>query len=131
MAEHPDVTLIKRGYEAFSKGDLSTLREIIAEDAVHSVPGTSEIAGDHKGIDAILAMYGKLAEMTGGAFSVTPDHFLTDGKGTVVSVHRDHAERGGKTLDGRAALVFRIEHGQVVSILETVDDIEAQDAFWV
>jgi hypothetical protein len=39
MAEHPDVALVKRGYEAFNSADVSTLTEIIADDAVQTMVG--------------------------------------------------------------------------------------------
>jgi hypothetical protein len=33
MAEHHDVALVRRGYAAFSAGDVATLSELLAEDA--------------------------------------------------------------------------------------------------
>ena len=41
MAEHPDVALIRRGYDAFSTGDVATLSEIIAPDATQYQPGSN------------------------------------------------------------------------------------------
>ena len=130
MAEHPDVTLVRRGYEAFSKGDLDTLREVIASDAVHSVPGNSPVSGDHKGIDAILAMYGQLFERSGGTINVELENAMTDGHGTVVAVHRSWAERNGKSIDQHEAIVFTIRDGQAIELHETFEDLEGSDAFW-
>ena len=48
---------VRQGYEAFGKGDMDTLRSIMTPDVVHSVPGKSLIAGDHKGIDDVLGYY--------------------------------------------------------------------------
>ncbi len=130
MAEHPDVTLVRRGYEAFSKGDLDTLREVIAADAVHSVPGNSPVSGDHKGIDAILAMYGQLFERSGGTINVELERVMTDGHGTVVGVHRSRAERNGKSIDQRESIVFTVRDGQAVELHEVMEDLEGSDAFW-
>ena len=33
VTEHPNVELARRGYDAFAKGDLATLTELIADDA--------------------------------------------------------------------------------------------------
>ena len=116
MAEHPDVTLVKRGYDAFNSADIATLTELIADDAVQTMVGDNLVSGEFKGLDSILGMYAKLAELTNGTYSVEIEQTFTDGNGTVVVVHRQTAERNGKRLDNRQALVFKIVGGKVVSL---------------
>jgi ketosteroid isomerase-like protein len=130
MAEHPDVTLVKRGYAAFNAADIATLTDLIADDAVQTMVGDNLVSGEYKGRDNILGMYGKLAEVTNGTYKVEVEQTFTDGKGTVVVVHRQTAERDGKRLDNRQALIFRIEGGKVVSLTDTSDDIAVDDAFY-
>ena len=130
MAEHPDVTLVKRGYAAFSSADIATLSQLIAADAVQHMPGDHQVSGDYKSRDEILAFYGRLAELTGGTYSVEPEAFYTDGLGTVTVVHRVRAERGGKHLDTREALTFRIERGEIVELTDQTEDLDADNAFW-
>ena len=67
MAEHPHAALVRKGFEAFSRGDMDTLRELIAKDATHHVPGNHPLSGDFKGQDAIMDMYRRLGEETAGA----------------------------------------------------------------
>jgi hypothetical protein len=71
-------------------------------------------------------MYGKIAELTNGTYSVAVEQTFTDGNGTVVVVHRQTAER----LDNRQALVFKIVGGKVVSLTDTSDDISIDDNFY-
>ena len=130
MAEHPDVTLVKRGYAAFNAADIATLTELIADDAVQTMVGNNIVSGEFKGRDNILGMYGKIAEVTNGTYKVEVEQTFTDGNGTVVVVHRQTAEREGKRLDNRQALVFRIEGGKVVSLTDTSDDVALDDAFY-
>ena len=130
MAEHPDVTLVKRGYEAFNSADVSTLTEIIADDAVQTMVGDNLVSGEFKGRDNILGMYGKLAELTDGTYKVEIEQTFTDGNGTVVVVHRQTATREGKSLDNRQALIFRVVGGKVVSLTDASDDIAIDDAFY-
>ena len=130
MAEHPDVTLVKRGYEAFNAADIDTLTELIADDAVQTMVGDNLVSGEFKGRDSILGMYGKIAELTNGTYSVAVEQTFTDGNGTVVVVHRQTAERNGKRLDNRQALVFKIVDGKVVSLTDTSDDVTIDDAFY-
>ena len=130
MAEHPDVTLVRRGYDAFNAADIDALTELIADDAVQTMVGDNLVSGEYKGRDNILGMYAKLAELTNGTYSVAIEDAFTDGNGTVVIVHRQSAERNGKRLDNRQALIFKVVGGKVVSLTDASDDIANDDAFY-
>ncbi len=41
MSEHPNIELSRRGYAAFGTGDMATLTELIADDAVWHVGGAT------------------------------------------------------------------------------------------
>ena len=130
MAEHPDVTLVKRGYEAFNSADVATLTELIADDAVQTMVGDNLVSGEYKGRDTILGMYAKLGELTNGTYAVEVEQTFTDGNGTVVVVHRQTAERDGKRLDNCQALIFKLVGGKIVSLIDASDDIAVDDAFY-
>ena len=130
MAEHPDITLIRKGYEAFNNADVAALSELIAADAVQHMVGDNLVSGDHKGLENILGMYGKLAELTNGTYGVDVESMFTDGNGKVVVVHRQRGERNGKQLSTRQALIFTVVAGKVVDLLDTTEDIAAEDAFF-
>ena len=130
MSEHPDVALVRRGYEAFSAGDMATLSQIIAADATQFQPGTGAVSGDHKGRDAILEFYGQLAAGTDGTFRVELERLHTDGQGRVVALHRATAQRQGRSLNTSASLIFTISNGMAVDIHGCQEDIDAWDAFW-
>ena len=130
MAEHPDVALIRRGYAAFSTGDVATLSEIIAPDATQYQPGSSDLAGEHKGLQAILEFYGRLAAGTDGSFRVELERLYTDGKGQVVTTHRTTAQRAGRRLDTRALLTFTVVDGIARDIHGCQEDIAEWDEFW-
>ncbi len=127
---HPNDELIRRGYKAFSAGDMDTLAEIMSPDVVHSVPGNNQISGEHKGRDAVFAMYGKLFDLTGGNMEVELEDVEVDGDNRVITTHHNTAERGDKKLDSRSNLDFTIENGKITRIDESNDDQAAEDAFW-
>jgi ketosteroid isomerase-like protein len=130
MSEHPDVALVRRGYEAFSNADMATLSEIIAPDATQYQPGSSELAGEHKGLEAILDFYGRLANSTDGTFRVELEHLYADGQGRVVATHRATAERQGRRMDSRASLIFTVIDSKAFDIHGCLEDIDDWDAFW-
>ena len=127
MADNEQI--VRDGYEAFSSGDMETLGALFADDAVHSVPGNSQIAGDYKGRDNILNFYGKLFELTDGNMSVDLKTVNVDGD-KVAAVHRAKAARAGNTLDSDTTLNFTIKDGKIVRIDEVPSDQAAEDAFW-
>ncbi|GAA2144258.1 nuclear transport factor 2 family protein [Kitasatospora kazusensis] len=130
MAEHPHAALVRTGYEAFSRGDLETLRGMMTTDCTQHVPGTHQMSGDFKGVDAVLGYYGRLAAETNGTFRAELQKLLVDGRGHVMSIHRITAERAGRTLDQVGGIVFRILGEKITDLDECLEDPAATDAFW-
>jgi uncharacterized protein len=130
MAEHPHAALVRKGYNAFSQGDMKTLSEIIAKDATHHVPGHHSVSGDYKGLDAILAYYQELGTETGGTLRVELQHLFADGRGHVMSVDHATAERGGKSLAAMGGIMFTIVGDKVTDLDECVEDLDVTNDFW-
>src|SRR5207244_3656389 len=70
MIEHPNATLIRHGYDAFGRGDLEALRELMAHDVLWHEPGRGPLAGDHKGPEGVVTLLGELRARSGGPFAV-------------------------------------------------------------
>ncbi|MPY59441.1 nuclear transport factor 2 family protein [Streptomyces spongiae] len=130
MAEHPHAALVRKGYDAFARGDMETLRELFAGDVAHHVPGSHILSGDFKGRDAVIDLYQRLFQETNGTFKAELHTLLVDGRGHVVSVHRLTAQRGSKQLDENGSIVFRIVGDKVTDLDECVEDIDRLDQFW-
>jgi hypothetical protein len=127
---HPNEELVRQGYKAFGEGDMDTLRSLFAPDAVHSATGNNPLSGEYKGVDDILAYYGKLFELSGGTFAAELKSARAEGDDTVVATHRDTAQRGDKTLDQDETLTFTISGGKFTRLEENHSDPAAYDAFW-
>lgn len=121
--------LIRQGYEAFNTGDMATLTTLLAKDVVQRVPGTSVVAGDHKGIDSVLAMYGQLGELTGGTIQAHLVDVHSDGHGHVVATHTLTATRNGVTRASRGSILFTFLGDKVSELHELRADIAGDDAF--
>ena len=127
---HPNEDIVRQGYKAFGEGDMDTLSSLFAPDAVHSTPGNNPLSGEYKGIDNILAYYGKLFELSDGTFSAELQNTKAEGDDRVVATHRNKAQRGGKTLDQDETLTFTIAGGKFTRLVEKHSDPAAYDAFW-
>jgi uncharacterized protein len=127
---HPNEELVRRGYEAFSKGDMDTMAQIMASDVVHRVPGNNRFSGELKGQDEVFGYYGALGEETGGTFKAELQEVRVEGDDTVVTRHHHTGQRGGKTLDDMETLTFTISDGKITELSEQPDDQAAMDDFW-
>ena len=131
MAEHPNVELLRRGFEAFSTGDFDTLRrDIFSEDVVFHVGGNNPLTGDYKGIDEVFGFLGRLVEETGGTFSLDLHDVLANEEHGVALV-RASAERQGKRLqDDNNANVFHIDNGRITEVWALAEDTTRFDALF-
>ena len=130
MAEHPHIALVRKGYDAFSRGDMETLAGIMAADCTHHVPGNHMMSGDYKGRDSVLEYYGNLARETGGTMRVELTNVMVDGRGHAVAMHRFTADRKGEHLDAMGCIVFRIVGDKATDLDECVEDLNEADRFW-
>lgn len=130
MTEHPNAARLRALFAAFRATDLATILEVIAEDAVWHFPGrTGQLAGSHRGRDAILAFLLKVQSLTGGTFHLELiDVVANDAR--AVALFRGHAERDGRTLDNPTCLHVRMQDGRAAEIWEFVWDLEHVEAFW-
>jgi SnoaL-like domain len=57
---------IRRGYEAFSRGDVPAVFEILGKDITWHVPGSRPLSGGYKGHDEVGAFFATTMELSGG-----------------------------------------------------------------
>jgi hypothetical protein len=127
---HANEEIVRQGYKAFGEGDMDTLRTLFAPDAVHVATGSNQLAGEYKGVDEILAYYGKIFELSGGTFAAELKSAKAEGDDKVVAIHRNKGQRGGKTLDQDETLTFTLSGGKFTRLVENHSDPAAYDAFW-
>jgi hypothetical protein len=129
MGSADDVEVIRRGYAAFSAGDMATLNELFTEDAVWHVPGSGALSGTKEGRDGILSFFGELMSRSEGTLTVTLDDVVGGDKHTV-AMNRNQASRGGQSLQQDAVIVFVLRDGRVSEARQFFDDTTRNDAFW-
>jgi len=125
-----NVEIVRRGYEAFNKGDMKALTEIFHENASWHTPGRSSIAGDYVGRNAAFTQFGHYGGDTGGTFKAGLQTIATSGNDRVVGIHHNTAKKDGKQLDVDCCIVFEIKDGQIFDGKEYFYDLNAWDEFW-
>jgi len=98
MSAQSNAEVMRKGYAAFSAGDMDKLRnELFAPDIVWHQGGKNQTSGDYRGVDAVIRLFGNLFELTDGTFKVEV-HDLLASEDHVVVLARVDARRGGKML---------------------------------
>ena len=117
-------------FTAFAMYDQDAARKLIADDAIWQFPGRDgQLAGDHKGVDAVLGFLQKVKDLTGGTFAMTPEQVIAEGD-TVVVLFTGTGKRNGKTLSNPTCLVLKFTKTQLKSAKEFVWDVRVVDDFW-
>ena len=106
MAEQENKELIKKGYAAFSAGDVETVMSLFDDDVEWVQPGESAVSGTYHGKAEVMEYMGRMAEK---ALTVKLIRLLAEGD-TVVAITEVTA--GGET--GEDADVFTIRNGKTV-----------------
>jgi len=129
MADHPDVALIRRGYDAFQRGDMDTINEIFADDIEWTIPGRSQLAGVRKGKAEVFDFLGQLMERSGGTFSLEVSDVLGNDD-HVVAITRESAGDASKGFSVRGVHVWTVKDGHAASFEGLTDDPYAEDDYW-
>jgi ketosteroid isomerase-like protein len=126
---HPNEELLRRAFDAFAKGDVDTLREVTDQDAVWHTSGRSPLAGDYRGVDAILGFFARVAELTGGTFRAEL-HDVVANDEHAVALYVSRGEREGRTLENRTVLVSHVRNGKFTETWVMGEDQYAADEFF-
>jgi uncharacterized protein len=78
MAEHPNVALVRRAYEAMGSGDIPWMQEHTDPDVVFQQGGRFPTAGTYEGRDALFGHFMEFMQMVGGDFAIEPHRLLAD-----------------------------------------------------
>jgi uncharacterized protein len=126
---HPNAELIRRGYEAFARGDVPTVLDIFGHDITWHVPGSSPLSGDYKGHEGVLDFFGKCMELSSGTLRVDADEILSDGDRVVV-LATVSAERHGQSWSSPEIHVWRVVEGKAAEFREFQGDQHTENEFW-
>lgn len=115
--------------EVYAGADAGGLRDLLAEDVVWHVPGASAIAGEHRGVEAVLAYMDARRRIMDGTFRVTV-HGASVIAGRVVQLAGGVAVRDGRDVSWETVGVFRVSGGRIAECWLVPFDQAAFDAIW-
>jgi len=130
MQSNPNVEVVRRGYEAFGRGDLEALMSLFAEDISWVTPGPAELptSGRRRGRQEVAGFFQTLnAHFEVDQF--TPRQFIAEGDKVVVTGDEHARSRlTGRVLTLEWCHIFELREGMVVAFTEYFDTWAAMDA---
>jgi uncharacterized protein len=126
---HPNEDLLRRGYEAFSSGDMQTLGELFADDIVWHVGGRNQLSSDYRGTQEVFNLFGSFAQLTGGTLRIELHDVLANDE-HAVALQKVTGEREGRTLDDNGVGVYHVREGKVTEAWFHPGNVYDLDEFW-
>jgi uncharacterized protein len=121
---------VRQANAAFGSGDLGALQsQFLAEDVVWHVPGRGPLAGDYQGIAEVIALFGKISELSGGTARFTLHDVLANGN-HMISLATITAERAGKQYQDKLVHVMQVHDGKATEVWTYAADPFAAEEFW-
>jgi len=124
-----NAAVVRALFDAFARKDGFALRDLFAEDATWTVPGSGIMAGTAAGRDEIIRFLGRLPRETGGTYGSELIDVLASAE-RAAAVYRAFGERDGRSIDIVQLLLFRLEGGLIREALALPSDPLAFEAFW-
>jgi uncharacterized protein len=114
----------------YAGGPEGPLREVLAEDVEWHVPGRNAIAGDYRGIEAVLGYFARRRDLAQRSFRMLPGEVLV-GEGDHVSVLTDGvADIGGREERWSTVGLYRVAGGRIAACWLLPLDAPAFDRIW-
>ena len=129
MGTAENVELVRRGYTAFNAGDMATLSDMFAEDAVWYAAGSGVLSGTKQGRDAIMSYFGELGARSQGSFQANLED-VVGGEKYTVGIQQTQAQGNGKTIDLATVITFVVRGGKIAEGREFFEDTAKADDFW-
>jgi ketosteroid isomerase-like protein len=104
--QEQNIELVKKGYEAFSTGDVQTVMSVYDDNIEWIQPGESAISGTYHGKGKLGELLKRLGENT---TTVRPLRFLADGDTVVVFSEVTIADQTSQDVE-----VFTFRNGKAV-----------------
>ena len=121
---------VRMASQALESGNLQGFLDLLAEDVTFHVPGRSELAGEHRGREAVHRVFERETELCGGNSPRVEAHDALATEQHGVLLHKVVFQREGRTLVDNSVLVFQLRDGKISEIWLHPQDLYANDEFW-
>lgn len=115
----------------YAGGSVGAVLELLDAEVVWHVPGSSPIAGDHRGHDQVLAYFEKRRSLAKATMKMHPKESMSR-PGSVAQFVEGTAELGGREVSWQTIGAYRVdeEAGRVLEVWLVPLDLGLFDRIW-
>jgi ketosteroid isomerase-like protein len=128
------VDLLRRLHQAqqafYAGGDEAPVRALLTEDVCWHVPGRNAIAGDHQGIDAVLAYLRRRRDLVDRTFRLHPGDVLAGDGDRVAALTDGTVVVGGVQRHWSTVGLYQVRDGRVAGCWLLPLDPATFDEIW-
>jgi uncharacterized protein len=121
--------LHRRQAAMYAGGPVEPVAGLLAADIVWHVPGSSPIAGEHRGAEAVLEYFAKRRELASATMKMHPGEILADEE-AVVQLVDGTARFDGEEVRWRTVGVYRVADGKIREVWLVPLDLDRFDRIW-
>jgi len=130
VQEHPNAELARRVWEALSRGDAESFRELLAPDIVwHAASLGTPWSGTHRGYEAVVDFLADIGEASDVVDSQWRDVLVSDDR--VLVIYHVSVRVGTRHAELDYVWLARVEKGRFAEVWTVPLDPAAVEAFWV
>jgi hypothetical protein len=132
MSPHPNAIRVRQIYQALGAGDVGAVLEGFAADTLFHMPGSGELAGDHKGRDGVAKVVTHLMGISGGTMAFEVHGVYADADHAAVHL-RETATRAadGAVLDVEEVHLLALDaDGRIREFWDLPADPDAHNGFF-
>ena len=127
MTEHRNAEALRTAYDAFMKGDMATVANLLADDIAWHQAGNNPLSGDYPNKDAVFGVvFTRLADLTAGTFKNEIHDILANDTHAIVLLKQTWEKP--HPFQGNAVHVFHMDDGTATEAWISFQDQAAADA---
>jgi len=116
--------------DLYSGGDPEPVRRLLAPEIVWRVPGSSPIAGAHRGADAVIVYMLRRRDLAGGTFRMARRDLLVGADETFAALTDGRATIGGREHEWSTVGLYRLAGDRLAECRLVPFDQGEFDAIW-
>ncbi len=134
-SDTPSVELVaelhRRQGEMYAGGSVAAVVELLAGDIVWHIPGRSPIAGDHRGVEQVIAYFERRRQLANATMQMHPGELIATGD-AVAQFVEGRATLNGEQVSWQTLGLYRIdwEHRWIREAWLVPLDGELFDRIW-
>jgi uncharacterized protein len=127
--EHPNVALVREGFEAFQRGDMEWMDKHLSDDVIWHVGGNSKWSGAYEGKAKVLDFFARQTQALAQPPSLDIHDILGNNDHVAALGTASATASDGSSAEWKYVQVFHIKDGKATEVWGLAENDAAVDPF--